>query len=126
MRVVWELPLLQPKFNHNNAVLPDLPNDSPVLGVEMSHWNQGNPFYHYEEGKAKKARREAKRHTTTHHRKPRSLGGTDEPRNISELIESHHQSWHTLFQNWSPEQIAFAINHYYLDPDFEFKVIKKP
>ena len=94
----------------------------------MSRSYQGavNPFFYYEDKKTRKeSRSQRKRHTTTHHRKPRSLGGKTEPRNISELIQSHHEAWHTLFQNWTPEQIAFAINTYYLDPDFRFVCVKK-
>ena len=92
--------------------------------MSKSYQGSGNPFFYYDDGK-KESRRERKRHTTTHHRKPRSLGGTSECRNIVELIQSHHEAWHTLFQNWTPEQIAFAINSYYLDPDYYFVVRKK-
>ena len=92
--------------------------------MSRSYQSEISPFFHYED-KQKETRRERKRHTTTHHKKPRSLGGTSEPRNLSELIQSHHEAWHTLFQNWTPEQIAFAINTYYLDPDYEFKVVRK-
>ena len=60
--------------------------------------------------------------TSRHHRKPRSIQGTNEERNISELPRSRHAAWHALFQNWTAERIADEINRRYLDPDFEFVV----
>ena len=63
--------------------------------------------------------------TSLHHKKPQSLGGTDEPRNLSRLPISRHQAWHVLFSNFTPERIAQEINKRYLDPDFEFIVIER-
>ena len=63
--------------------------------------------------------------TSTHHRKPRSIGGTNENRNLIELRRGKHASWHNLFQNWSVERIAYEINLRYLDPDYELLVKKK-
>jgi hypothetical protein len=60
-----------------------------------------------------------------HHRKPTSMGGTSEERNLSELSVSRHRAWHTLFQNWCPERIAYEINSRYLDPDYEMVVVRK-
>jgi hypothetical protein len=62
---------------------------------------------------------------TRHHRKPKSLGGGMNKRNISLLPEKKHVAWHILFRNLSAEQIANEINRYYLDPDFQFIVIRK-
>ncbi len=62
---------------------------------------------------------------STHHRKPRSLGGHSDERNLSELSTSKHRSWHTLFQNWTPERIAQEISERYLDPDFMMIVVKR-
>lgn len=62
---------------------------------------------------------------STHHRKPRSLGGSGGERNLSELSRSRHAAWHALFQNWSAERIAEEINTRYLDPDYEFVVVKR-
>ena len=58
-----------------------------------------------------------------HHRKPRSLGGTDEKSNISVLPRTRHSAWHTLFQNWSPQRIAEEINERYLDPSVKMVVV---
>ena len=67
----------------------------------------------------------SKRHTNWHHRKPRSLGGTSDARNMSEVPISQHAAWHTLFYNLQPVSIAHIINEYYLDPDYEFVVRRK-
>ena len=60
-----------------------------------------------------------------HHRKPRSLGGTSESRNMSEVPSNKHEAWHTLFYNLRPPDIAHLINQYYLDPDYEFVVRRR-
>ena len=64
-------------------------------------------------------------HDTKHHRKPRSLGGKTTERNISILSQTKHEAWHTLFQNYSPNEIAYLINTIYLDPDFVFVCVEK-
>jgi hypothetical protein len=58
-----------------------------------------------------------------HHRKPRSLGGDDSPRNLSYVSRTRHNAWHTLFANWSPTQIARHINAMWLDPDYRLVVV---
>jgi hypothetical protein len=60
-----------------------------------------------------------------HHRKCRSLGGSDHKRNISLVPPAQHRAWHTLFENMTPEMIAFTINEIWLDPDYEFVVRKR-
>ncbi|MGA7523906.1 MAG: hypothetical protein WBW84_15750 [Acidobacteriaceae bacterium] len=62
---------------------------------------------------------------TRHHRKPRSLGGTGEEKNISRLPPKKHAAWHILFCNWTAERIAEEINRWYGDPDYEFIVVRK-
>ena len=59
-----------------------------------------------------------------HHRRPQSLGGGNGD-NISELPRSLHESWHTLFRDFTPERIAEEINDKYLDPDWMFVAVKK-
>jgi len=71
------------------------------------------------------SRQECRVADSTHHRKPRSIGGTNEDRNISELSVSRHRAWHILFQNWPAQRIADEINARYLDPDFEMVVWRK-
>lgn len=65
-----------------------------------------------------------KENLTRHHRKPRSIGGTSEPRNISKIPAKKHASWHILFKNLTAEQIAEEINAFYLDPDF-FVIVQR-
>lgn len=62
---------------------------------------------------------------TTHHRKPRSIGGKSEPRNIVRIPGNKHAAWHLLFANFTPEEIARLITETYLDPDYEFIAIRK-
>lgn len=53
-----------------------------------------------------------------HHRKPRSLGGSNDKGNVSRVPNNKHEYWHGLFSNLNPEQIAQVINDFWLDPDF--------
>ncbi len=62
---------------------------------------------------------------TEHHRKPKKLGGTDAPKNISRITRVKHTSWHTLFNHMEAQEIAHEINRHYLDPDYEMVAIKK-
>lgn len=57
---------------------------------------------------------------TRHHRKPRSLGGGNEPENISHIKFKFHEAWHLLFGDKPAKEIAEEINKYYLDPEFKF------
>lgn len=50
-----------------------------------------------------------------HHKKCRSNGGGDEPKNLSFVSQKQHQSWHYLFQNWEAERIAKDINERWMD-----------
>ncbi len=60
-----------------------------------------------------------------HHRKPRSIGGGNERKNISFVPRHLHEHWHGLFQNWTAQQIADEINQTWLDPDFIFVVQRR-
>ncbi len=51
--------------------------------------------------------------TQEHHRRPRSLDGTDSPSNISFVQLTPHQHWHTLFGNMNAFQICDTINSFY-------------
>lgn len=59
-------------------------------------------------------------HFDWHHRKPRSLGGKDVERNVSHVSVAKHRAWHTLFRNYTPEQIVKIVNDTWLDPDYLF------
>jgi hypothetical protein len=62
---------------------------------------------------------------TRHHRKPRSLGGKSEKKNISRISAKKHTAWHILFRNLEPEAIADEINRMFLDPDYQLIVVRK-
>jgi hypothetical protein len=62
---------------------------------------------------------------TRHHRKPKSLGGGMNKRNISLLPNKQHIAWHILFRNAPPEQIVDEINQKYLDPDYRLVLVRK-
>jgi len=55
-----------------------------------------------------------------HHLRPRSRGGSDHPDNISIVPKVHHDHWHALFSNHSPETICAIINEKWLDRRFKF------
>jgi hypothetical protein len=81
----------------------------------------------------KKARREArkernkeKHRLTRHHRKPRSVGGSDNESNISMVPRYAHEAWHQLFSNLSPETIALIINEKWISKDVMFVCVPRP
>ena len=57
---------------------------------------------------------------TRHHRKPRSIGGTNSDNNIILLERDEHEAWHLLFGNKTAQEICNLINQKYLDPDYKF------
>ena len=64
------------------------------------------------------------KHDALHHRKPRSLGGGDDSRNVVRVKRKDHLAWHRLFNGWCPEDIAEAINDTWLDPNYRFIATK--
>jgi hypothetical protein len=60
-----------------------------------------------------------------HHRRPVSLGGSDSKRNVSNVSVKQHQSWHNIFGNRRPEDIAALINAVWLDPSYQFVCIDR-
>lgn len=55
-----------------------------------------------------------------HHRKAKSLGGTNYYKNISKVGETKHQAFHTLFGRGNPSKIVAILNSTWLDPDYYF------
>lgn len=55
---------------------------------------------------------------TRHHRKPTSIGGTDDDRNLSWVKDNKHRAWHLLFSNMTAQEIAHEINTRWIDPDW--------
>ena len=61
-----------------------------------------------------------------HHRRPKSLGGTDTyPRgNVKWVNSSSHILWHKMFKNMSVYEIVDEINSRWLDPAYQLKLEK--
>lgn len=68
-----------------------------------------------------KSRKERDRH----HRKPRSIGGTNDHENISIVPRNKHEAWHLLFANCTPDQIAEIISQFWLDPAYCLVAVPK-
>ena len=61
-----------------------------------------------------------------HHKKPRSLQGKTNHRNVILIKDNLHRSWHVLFGNMSAPEIANLITSVYLDPDYRMVAELKP
>jgi hypothetical protein len=61
---------------------------------------------------------------TKHHRKPKSLGGSNERDNISYVTQTEHRAWHKLFSNYTPYQIANIINIIWIDTEYTLVCVK--
>lgn len=55
--------------------------------------------------------------TEEHHRRPRSLGGSNDSSNISYVRREQHRSWHTLFGNLNAFQVCNKINAFSWKPE---------
>ena len=62
---------------------------------------------------------------TQHHKKCKSNGGKTTIDNCIWLPQHIHQSWHNLFGNLLPHEIAEIINVKLLDPDFKFVCVRR-
>lgn len=51
--------------------------------------------------------------TEEHHRRPKSIGGTDAPSNISYVPAKLHKFWHILFGNMNAFQIRDELNEWF-------------
>jgi hypothetical protein len=63
---------------------------------------------------------EKKDHTVKaepHHRRPRSLGGSSSPYNVSFVSHELHSSWHILFGNMNVYEICNFINNIKYKPE---------
>lgn len=52
-----------------------------------------------------------------HHRKSRSMGGTNVSRNISRVPVHLHRAYHLLFANMLPQNVAKLLTETWIDPD---------
>lgn len=55
--------------------------------------------------------------TQEHHRRPRSIGGTSNPANISYANEQLHRHWHTIVGNMNAYQICNLFNKLKYKPE---------
>jgi hypothetical protein len=62
---------------------------------------------------------------TRHHRVPRSMGGTNDKRNISLVPENKHVAYHTLFGAGDVEVIVNYLNRVWINPDIELVIRKR-
>lgn len=53
---------------------------------------------------------------TKHHLRMKSHGGSNNRENIVYVDDKLHKAFHRLFQNMTPEQIAWELNHRWIDP----------
>ena len=53
-----------------------------------------------------------------HHRKPRSIGGMNEFKNVAKVPRNKHEAYHLLFSNLTAPQIADVLNMFWIDPDY--------
>ena len=60
-----------------------------------------------------------------HHRKPKSLGGTDHPSNLVIVPQNRHAAYHLLFNEGDPEYVAMVLNQTWIDPEYELVVKRK-
>lgn len=60
-------------------------------------------------------KRLSKCNKTRHHRKPESLGGSGDIRNISYVTRTKHAAWHVLFDNSSATEVAELFGLYWRD-----------
>lgn len=60
-----------------------------------------------------------------HHRKPKCLGGSDEPSNLSRVLLTKHRAFHQLFGHGGDVRlIAKQLNDIWLDPKYQFVVVE--
>ncbi len=62
---------------------------------------------------------------TKHHRKMKTHGGTDDPKNIYYVKDIRHRAFHTLFGHMNAEEIARELSAHWIDPDYFFECKKR-
>ena len=67
-------------------------------------------------------RKERHNKKTKHHRKARSLNGSDHPNNISWVPANKHRAFHLLFGAGEVHEIVGILNNVWLDPAWEVVV----
>lgn len=57
---------------------------------------------------------------TDHHILPTSVGGTDHKSNIAKVENRHHEIFHMLFVNKTPDEIITYLVEYFFNGDWEW------
>jgi hypothetical protein len=65
------------------------------------------------------------RHDSIHHRRPKSIGGGNDSRNLLRCSHKQHQAFHLLFQNWEVPRIIEELNRW-IDPEWTITAKRKP
>lgn len=66
------------------------------------------------------------RRYSKHHRIMRShKKGVKDRRNVVVVRADHHQAFHLLFRNSYPHQIAEILNKTWIDPNYQFIVVRR-
>jgi len=60
-----------------------------------------------------------------HHRKPTSRGGNNDSDNKICVLKTLHQSYHHLFANMMPEEIAKVLNDTWIPTDWKMIAVKR-
>jgi len=63
--------------------------------------------------------------TSRHHRLCRSLGGSDDPRNVVTVCHKSHSLWHIIFGNMHAHQIADEIERHFIDREIKLTRIQQ-
>ncbi len=61
---------------------------------------------------------------TQHHRDPKCLGGSGDPKNISHIDRKKHWAWTLLFDKLSAHMIAERMNAVYFDHNHKVVVVR--
>lgn len=60
-----------------------------------------------------------------HHRKPTSRGGKNSDQNKICVLKTLHESYHHLFANMLPEEIAKVLSDTWIDPAWKLIAVKR-
>lgn len=60
-----------------------------------------------------------------YHRKTKSRNGTDANYNISIVPKTWHEAYHTLFGDFTPQEVARLLNEVWIDPGWKMVVVSR-
>lgn len=64
--------------------------------------------------------------TNTHHRRPKSRGGSNNSDNLATVPIRHHNAYNMLFgSNPLPHEVAKVLNETWIDPQYEITVKRR-